>query len=536
MQYCVSKRWIYMKDEKKEKRKLSIVLVLCLLALCIFTGISQLSTKKITDAKPPLSSGIIGDNNNTPVQLIDLLEKKVTINSIEDCTFAWDQWISGEYNSKTGAFCANSSRISLYEFKRIRSKEYDVVLSNTSWIMLISQYDQNGKMLGSTFCVNKMKYKPKENTRYIGVTVYNYKTGSKATYDQFIKELKNGTRIALKSTGITEPDQVPAEPELPEEDPPIITQKPLDDKARFREELKQKIINGDTTPIDLTKYKLANGDTYTIWKDVCATDCRFYANANSIVPLVKSENGVKNSSYYVYGMDADFGPRNQRALKVVNQLITETKGMSDLEKVLYVHDYLVQNTTYNKTQSLTGWGSKILGDKIGKCDGIAQAMISVLVEMDIEAYYVCSSPMDHGWDYVKIDGELYHIDVCWDITRKTASNGANYHRFLLRNDAEMKAINPSHYSFTCQNHTDYKSTSKRFETWFVHDVAGRMYYANGLWYYFDLKANSIVASDIQGNNKQTIVKGGTDSLKLLDVSQGKLTYQKAGTKKTVTLQ
>ena len=75
------------------------------------------------------------------------------------------------------------------------------------------------------------------------------------------------------------------------------------------------------------------------------------------------------------------------------------------------------------------------------------------------------------------------------------------HRFLLRNDDEFSTISSGEvhrnwYSYQIDN---VSCSSQRFTNWYVHDVAGTMHYYNGMWYYRDVKTNSIkCAKEIVG--------------------------------------
>ena len=94
-------------------------------------------------------------------------------------------------------------------------------------------------------------------------------------------------------------------------------------------------------------------------------------------------------------------------------------GATDFDKVLYLHDYLVQNYAYDY-EGLSGTGKPIRDAynffKTGRgvCQAYMLAMIALCDEVGIPALPVVSDEMEHAWNLVKLDGEWYHIDVTWD--------------------------------------------------------------------------------------------------------------------------
>ncbi|MBB3112222.1 hypothetical protein FHS18_004308 [Paenibacillus phyllosphaerae] len=98
-------------------------------------------------------------------------------------------------------------------------------------------------------------------------------------------------------------------------------------------------------------------------------------------------------------------------------------GMSDYEKELAIHDYLVLNTVYDEDNynqgtvpkdSYSAYGALILG--IAVCQGYANAANLMLNLAGIEAHIVTGTVNGeaHAWNKVKLGGEYYNLDVTWD--------------------------------------------------------------------------------------------------------------------------
>ena len=106
---------------------------------------------------------------------------------------------------------------------------------------------------------------------------------------------------------------------------------------------------------------------------------------------------------------------------IISQIIQD--NMSQYEKVKAVHDYIVNNTQYDKrhytdeiipNESYTVYG--VLFEGIAVCEGYAKTMKYFLDEIGIETKIVIGTANgeNHAWNIVKIDGDYYHIDTTWD--------------------------------------------------------------------------------------------------------------------------
>ena len=93
---------------------------------------------------------------------------------------------------------------------------------------------------------------------------------------------------------------------------------------------------------------------------------------------------------------------------------------SDLEKVLYIHDWLcVHNTAVSHPSSdprhndeHNGIGAVLEGNSV--CQGFAMAFIKIAKDMGIDAVTVSNYDVNHMWVLVKVDGRWYHMDILED--------------------------------------------------------------------------------------------------------------------------
>lgn len=108
--------------------------------------------------------------------------------------------------------------------------------------------------------------------------------------------------------------------------------------------------------------------------------------------------------------------------RAVNEALAEvTPQMTDLEKIVVLHDYLVLHTEYDfdgytsgnlSEDSFSGYG--VFVKKKAVCSGYMLAYHYLLKKCGITDYYVTSTSMNHAWNVVKLGKNYYHVDTTWD--------------------------------------------------------------------------------------------------------------------------
>lgn len=111
---------------------------------------------------------------------------------------------------------------------------------------------------------------------------------------------------------------------------------------------------------------------------------------------------------------------NNKAQEVIRSVIRP--GMSQYEKELALHDYIVRNSKYDYINykkgsipdvSFTAYGVLIKG--VGVCEGYSAAFYKLLTSAGIECKFITGvSGEPHAWNIVKIDGKYYHVDITFD--------------------------------------------------------------------------------------------------------------------------
>jgi hypothetical protein len=113
-------------------------------------------------------------------------------------------------------------------------------------------------------------------------------------------------------------------------------------------------------------------------------------------------------------------------------------GMTDVDKVKAVHDWMVLNTAYDYENYVAGTvplrsyspeGVLLYGT--GVCGGYATTFKLFMDVLEIECREVISEQMNHSWNLIKIADKWYHIDATWDDPVPDEPGRLRYSYFLV---------------------------------------------------------------------------------------------------------
>ncbi len=179
--------------------------------------------------------------------------------------------------------------------------------------------------------------------------------------------------------------------------------------------------------------------------------------------------------------------------RAINQALTWTDpAMTDLEKALAVHDYLVLNCEYDYERlnsdtvpdiSHSAYGALI--ENIAVCDGYAKAYASILEKLGISSKIAASDSMNHAWNLVSVDGNWYHVDATWDDPTRDSIGRAGHNYFML-SDTAISDEKHKHYGWV----KEYTADSSVYDNAFWSDITSAFCYQQGNWYYASYKDGS----------------------------------------------
>ena len=171
---------------------------------------------------------------------------------------------------------------------------------------------------------------------------------------------------------------------------------------------------------------------------------------------------------------------------------------TEVDTVLYLHDYLADRYTYDtraKTPNADTY--TFLRDGAGVCQAYALTFLALCRGAGLEADLVVSDAMDHAWNHVRVDGIWYHVDVTRDdpIPAAEGTEEVNHLR-LLRSDGGMEAL--GYHGFSCA--AGHTCTDTRFETaeegtgWGI--FSQKLVFSGGKWLGMD-DSGAVVAVKLQ---------------------------------------
>ena len=157
---------------------------------------------------------------------------------------------------------------------------------------------------------------------------------------------------------------------------------------------------------------------------------KMYINIETIQKIFSTKynvyiNSAKDPTYLLDGFTSkeQIDQCESQVIAVKNQILNQIAGKNDIEKMRYIHDYLVDTIEYDQT-----FGEKniynIYGALVSKtcvCEGYAKASQYLLNEAGLENIIITGTATNsdgktenHAWNYVNIDEKWYAIDTTWD--------------------------------------------------------------------------------------------------------------------------
>lgn len=250
--------------------------------------------------------------------------------------------------------------------------------------------------------------------------------------------------------------------------------------------------------VDLDGYKLSAENVVKIYGDIINAVPEFFYLENSIQYYYHS-SGVNHYVTRVLFKYKYTGKTLENAKTRYNQELAYIvslfdEDMSEAEKALAVHDYLISSFEYDSSLAYFDVYS-LFTKRRGVCQAYSLAYAAILRELGMEAVMVTSEEMNHAWNLVKVDGEWYHADLSYDDPAPERPGHVNHDNFLLSDAGIANTEDP---------HTGWISTvscaEEDYAGAFRQDVTSAMVHLGGRWYYIDNERAALVSSDFDGGN------------------------------------
>jgi len=127
-----------------------------------------------------------------------------------------------------------------------------------------------------------------------------------------------------------------------------------------------------------------------------------------------------------------------------NQVVNALEGYTTYEKIKYVHDWLINNLTYDTTYQGENihniYGALVNANVV--CEGYARTFKYILDGLEIPCVMISGTATNsagktelHAWNDIKIDNKWYAIDLTWDdpiITDGSELRDTSRYKFFLK--------------------------------------------------------------------------------------------------------
>ena len=222
-----------------------------------------------------------------------------------------------------------------------------------------------------------------------------------------------------------------------------------------------------------------------------SVSCTYYTNSSGAITRFSLKvkylyNAASVNTMKIY--------LNNKVKEIKDKYLNNASSL--LEKEYIIHDYLLENCTYDtasnvKTISHTAYGALLNSKAV--CDGYSKAAKLLFNACGIDSGIVTSDSMNHAWNYVKMNGYYYFLDITWD--DPVPETYISRYSYFNRNSNEM--VQGNHTWVTGSYPV---STSTVFN--FLRSYS-KLTRSNDKLYYID-GSNNLYSMTLEGKNKALV--------------------------------
>lgn len=203
--------------------------------------------------------------------------------------------------------------------------------------------------------------------------------------------------------------------------------------------------------IDLEEYELTVEEFRTLLSDIINSSPELFYVSKRFSYQISGGGQKYVVSYtpsYQFGGDDVSKPRIEE-MKTTFQNVSDhilsgvNPEWSDMEKALYIHDYLTSRYEYDTRDPQSGTDPcrydaySLIVEGRAVCEGYALAYLYFMKRLGIPCRTVPSDAMRHMWNQIQLGGRWYHVDVTWDDPLEDMPGRAE-HKYFLKSDSAWK--------------------------------------------------------------------------------------------------
>ena len=198
----------------------------------------------------------------------------------------------------------------------------------------------------------------------------------------------------------------------------------------------------------------------------CLEDVNYISNnqkmlsyINNFVPVYNSFKNIetefdslgKISIHIIHNYSkSEINEINKKLEYIIDNNIKD--DLTDKEKIKVMHDYIINNTKYDKERSDnnvdkyksdTAYGALIQGYSI--CGGYADSIKLLLDNYNIPNFKVSSE--NHIWNVVKINDKWLHLDLTWDDPVTNTGDDVLEYNYFLITGSELEKLEQEQHKY-----------------------------------------------------------------------------------------
>ena len=198
----------------------------------------------------------------------------------------------------------------------------------------------------------------------------------------------------------------------------------------------------------------------------CLTDVDNLANDQKTLSAINNFVHPFNSFRHLETTYDDYGKvtlnidhiYNSSEIKLINAKVKEIETeiwnstMNDEEKIKQAHNYIINNSKYDKDRSDnnivnyksdTAYGTLLEGYSL--CGGYTDTMELFLEDLNIKSYKIASE--NHVWNAIYLNNAWYHLDLTWDDPITNDGSDILEYNFFLITTPELEEIENEQHNY-----------------------------------------------------------------------------------------
>ncbi|MCR4640818.1 MAG: chitobiase/beta-hexosaminidase C-terminal domain-containing protein [Lachnospiraceae bacterium] len=213
------------------------------------------------------------------------------------------------------------------------------------------------------------------------------------------------------------------------------------DAAAYSEEAEEAVVaalRNRAASIDVSAYNVSTADVGAFFQGIVnahpdlfyVTGAFSYGYRGGYVTVITPKYSAQYNTSHI---EAFYATADRIIAKV-------DPSWPKLEKVLYLHDYLVTHCDYQKSQPYSkydAYNALVEGEAV--CQGYSEAFEYLLQRIGVEGQVVSSSAINHAWNVLRLDGQWYYIDNTWDDPTNRGGTYCGHKNFLRSRDGMYKS-------------------------------------------------------------------------------------------------